>query len=249
MIPFRVIRSGVLLAGLLATLGGSLHAEDRFTATLTAEEMASAGLNLLGSGELSTLDHLVARDLAQARQLNLTALPGSLSERHSETERQLAGLDRLSPEQLASLDRLVTNAIARRPEPKERPRLKDADLLSEQGRLRVHGGLSFTYGWAGSGRNFREASAWVSYYDTQTGLGIGFGFSNYSGDYLPYSSYPGYDYGRGYYPVNGTYPGASRFDWNQTSIGVGYSPGFAGEGEGFLGYQSVGRPLRGLYRH
>lgn len=207
MIPFRVIRSGMLLAGLLLALGTSLRAASAgFTATLSQEEHTAAGLTTLTAAELTTLDQLVADDLARAQQMKTSALPGTLGTRHSADKLAAAGLDRLAPEQLAKLNELVDEVVYARPQPKERPRLKDSDVLSEQGRLQVHGGVSFTYGWAGGGRNFREASAWVSYYDPVTGLGIGFGFSNFSGDSL-YGYYPGsYDvYDRGYYPAATSY--------------------------------------------
>lgn len=196
MIPFRVIRSGMLLAGLLMSLAWPLGAaEGGFVARLTSQQMADAGLTMLTPEELEALDQLVADDQARVRQLNTSALPGKFSARHSPEKRAAAGLDRLSPEQLATLDELVDGAVYARPSPKERPRLKDGDVLSEQGRLRVHGGMSFTYGWAGGGRSFRESSAWVSYHDPVTGLSLGFGFSNFSGD----GFYPGYYYDRDYY--------------------------------------------------
>lgn len=87
--------------------------------------------------------------------------------------------------------------------PKERPRLKDNQVVSLKRRLEVHGGMSFTYGWASGGRNFREAGAWVSYFDPQSGLGLAFGLSRFSGD-APYSY--------GYYPY---YPYASGYGYNR----------------------------------
>ena len=82
--------------------------------------------------------------------------------------------------------------------PKERPRLRDNEVVSLARRLEVHGGMSFTYGWASGGRNYREAGAWVSYFDPATGLGLAVGFSRFSGDmpytygYSPYGYYGGY---------------------------------------------------------
>jgi hypothetical protein len=210
MIPFRVIRSGMLLAGLLISLSASLGAaEGGFTASLSAQEQAETGLGDLTATELAMLDLLVADDFVRVRQLKTSALPGTLSTRHPEAKLREAGLDRLTPKQLAKLNELVDAAVYNRPQPqpKERPRLKDSDVLSEQGRLQVHGGMSFTYGWAGGGRNFRETAAWVSYYDPVTGIGLGFDFSNASGDGLYGGYYPGnYDYyDRGYYPAAANY--------------------------------------------
>jgi hypothetical protein len=250
MIPFRVIRSGLLLAGLLLSLGAPLlAAADSFTGNLSDEEQAAAGLPALTDDELAALDQLVAEDLARARQLRTSALPGTLGTRHSEAKIAEAGLDRLTPGQMAKLNALVDAAVYNRPQPRERPRLKDSDVLSEQGRLQVHGGMSFTYGWAGGGRNFRETSAWVSYYDPVTGLGLGFGFSNFSGDGL-YGYYPGsYEYyDRGYYPVATSYYSA-RPRTTFISAGRMGSPdamrgGFRGDGASLRGPMVASRGSR-----
>lgn len=193
MFPFRVLRSGTLLAGMLAAFCPALPAaEGGFTTTLSAREKGEAGLTALSAAELTALDALVAEDLARARQPDTAALPGTLAERHPDDRAHAAGLDRLTPAQLARLDELIAASVYTRPTPKTRPRLglKDSEVLSEQGRLRVHGGMSVTVG-GGSGRSFHGSSAWVSYYDPVTGIGLGFSFSHYSGDGL-YGSYPGY---------------------------------------------------------
>jgi hypothetical protein len=248
MIPFRVIRSGLLLTGLLLSLGlPLLAATDSFTATLSGEEQAAAGLNILTDAELETLDQLVADDLIRARQLKTSALHGSLGTRHPEAKIAAAGLDRLTPEQLARLNELVDKAVYARPQPRERPRLKESDVLSEQGRLQVHGGMSFTYGWAGGGRNFRETAAWVSYYDPVTGLGLGFGFSNFSGD-SPYGYYMGDYYSRGVYPAAASYysarPRTTFLSAGQTdSLDVRHVD-FRGDGAGLRSPKVAGRGSR-----
>ena len=193
MIPFRVIRSGLLLAGLLATLSGPVFAaEGGFTASLSSEAFSAAGLPILSEMERAALDRLVAGDISRANLLKTSALPGKLSDRHNEAVLKEAGLNRLTAEQVTKLNELVDAAIYNRPQPKARPRLQDSEVLSEKGRLRVHGGFSFTYGWSGS-RSFREVGGWVSYYDTVTGLGVSFGYSRGSGDGL-YGYYPDYYY-------------------------------------------------------
>src|SRR5204863_380104 len=122
------------------------------------------------------------------------------TQRYSEVESREAGLDRLTPAQLAKLDELITAALAAAPppssplQPRERPRLRDDAILSEKGRLQVHGGMSLTFGTAGGGRNFREIGGWISYFDPVTGLGLSFSYSRYSGD-----GFPGYSSGRDYY--------------------------------------------------
>ena len=196
MIPFRVIRSGVLLTGLLAALNVSLPAASGgFTATLSPEQKTEAGLTSLTAAELAALDRLVAADTAIVYRTHAPALTDRFTRRYSEAATKESGLDRLTPEQLAKLDELITSAVAAAPPPppRERPRVRDGEILSERGRMQVHGGMSLTMGWAGGGRNYREVGAWVSYFDPVTGLGLSVSFSRYSGDLL------GGSYGRDYY--------------------------------------------------
>ena len=239
MIPFRVIRSGVLLTGLLAALATlSPAASGGFTATLSPEQKSEAGLDTLTPGELTVLDHLVATDLARARRA--PALNDPYSQRYTESETQAAGLDRLTPEQLAKLDTLLAAALAAAPrpqaslQPRERPRLRDGEILSEKGRLQVHGGMSLTVGSSGGGRNFHEAGAWVSYFDPVTGLGLAISYSRYSGDFLG-----GY-YGRDYYAGAPTIYSAPQPVFNGIErTGVDRNE-FLGDGAS-LRYPSVGR--------
>jgi hypothetical protein len=93
-------------------------------------------------------------------------------------------LDALRPEASVTLDDL-------RPQPRERPRLRVSEVLTDEGRLRVHGGLSFTVGGSRGGGSFHGTSAWASYYDPVTGISLGFSYSTFSGDGL-YDAYPGY---------------------------------------------------------
>jgi hypothetical protein len=105
-------------------------------------------------------------------------------------------------DQLA-VDEPVTADKYARPVPKARPRLRDGDMLSEKGRLRVHGGMSFTVGASSEG-SFHGGSGWVSYYDPVTGLGLSFGYSHFSGKGLPLE-YSGYPYSSHYGAVPGSY--------------------------------------------
>lgn len=244
MIPFRVVRSGVLLAGLLTALNLSARAaEGGFTATLSSEEWNAAGITLLTAGEIASLDRIVAEDYDRVRLFN--SITSSFTDRQTGTQLKEAGLDRLAPEQLAKLNELAATALAARPQPRERPRLKDGAVLSEQGRLRVHGGMSFTYGWAGGGRSYRETSAWVSYFDPVTGIGLGFGFSNFSGDSL----YPGYYYDRGYYSATSApvlvSPRTQLADGARLNVNRG---GFVGDGASMRGSGRGGHGMRGQNR-
>ncbi len=230
MIPFRVIRSAVLLSGLLAVLAAPLHAAGGgFTATLSADQKAAAGLDTLGAAEVSALDRLVAGDLALARDAAGEKPAGSFTTRLNEAERKAAGLDRLTAAQAAKLDEYVDAALSARPAPKPRPRLKDGDVLSETGRLQVHGGVSMTYG-TGGGRSFRGASTWVSYYDPVTGLGLGLSYSRYSGDGL-YGGYP-YYYDAGWYDSPVYYGGSPRMIMAESTVSRPQvrTSGFRGDG-------------------
>ena len=246
MIPFRVVRSGVLLAGLLTALNLSVRAaEGGFTTTLSSEELTSAGISTLTIGQTAALDRLVAEDNDRVRLMNSIPLTSTFADRQTAAQLKEAGLDRLAPDQLAKLDALVAAAMPARPQPRERLRLKDGAVLSEQGRLRVHGGMSFTYGWAGGGRSYRETSAWVSYFDPVTGIGLGLGFSSYSGDGL----YPGYYYDRGYYPVMSAPvlvgPRTQLVDGARMNVNRG---GFVGDGASMRGSGRGGHGMRGQNR-
>lgn len=245
MIPYRVIRSGLLLAGLLAALGGPLGAaEGGFIASLSSDNFSAAGLASLTELERAALDRLVAGDINRAGLLKTSALPGKLSDRHNETIRKEAGLDRLTAEQLAKLNELVDGAIYNRPQPKLRPRLQASEVLSEKGRIRVHGGFSLTYGWTG-GRSFREVGGWVSYYDTETGLGIGFGYSQGSGDGL-YGYYPDSYYGGRSATYLSDMPSAI---WAGSRLEGADQNHFTGDGASLRGPSTVSRSRPGyLYR-
>lgn len=243
MIPFRVVRSGVLLAGLLTALNLSVRgAEAGFTATLSSEELTAAGITMLTAGEIATLDRIVAEDYDRVRLFN--SVTSTFTDRQTGAQLKEAGLDRLAPEQLARFNEIVATALAARPQPRERPRLRDGAVLSDQGRLRVHGGMSFTYGWAGGGRNFRETSAWVSYFDPVTGIGLGFGISSYSGDSL----YPGYYYDRGYYPVTNAPLIAPRPPLAGTKAMTLDRGSFTGDGSSMRGSVRPGPTKRGQNR-
>jgi hypothetical protein len=212
------------LAAVLALAPASALAAG-FSSTLSAGQRSAAGLDQLTEAELAILDVLVASDFAAARQLRTTTFGERFSDRHYG---QKTGLERLDAGQLAQVDELIADAIAAQPQPRERPRLKDNEVVSLQRRLEVHGGMSFTLGWASGGRDFREAGAWVSYFDPVTGLGLSFAFSQYDGDVLyPYGYYPYYPphyyYGPGWY---GAAPGDSYsvgLSWTQPKFAVGVS--------------------------
>src|SRR6185369_760647 len=110
---------------------------------------------------------------------------------------------------------LVAAAIAARPTPKERPRLKDSDVLAKN-KPQIHGSVTVAYGWGAGGRDMRAGSLWLDYYDPESRIGLGVGLSTSEGGYYGYypnyyggaAYYPGY-YGTRYYAPSATYYDAS----------------------------------------
>lgn len=200
MTPSPFTRRGLhLLAGWLLLAAGLLRAADGgFTATLSVEQRTAAGVTTLTEDERTALDQLVADDLAFARRENLTDLGGTFVARRTEAARKQAGLDRLTPEQLARLNELVADAIAARPTPKERPRLKESDILGVKHRGEIHGSVTVAYGWGRGGREYRAGSLWLDYQDPDGRFGLGVGLSTSEGDGF-HGYYPGYYYPGGYY--------------------------------------------------
>lgn len=189
----------LLLAGWLMLVTGSLRAaEGGFTATLSLEQKTAAGVTALTDDERTALDLLVADDLALVRREKLTDPGGTFVSRRSEADRKLAGLDRLTPEQLAKLNEVVAAALAARPKPKERPRLKESDVLGAKRRGEIHGSVTVAYGWGRGGRDYRAGTLWLDYQDPDGRFGLGLGISTSDGDDFS-DCYPGYYYPGGYY--------------------------------------------------
>lgn len=200
MTPSPFTRPGLLLlAGwLMLATGSPCAAEGGFTATLSLEQKTAAGVTTLTADERTALDLLVADDLAFARRENLADLGSTFVSRRTEAARKQAGLDRLGPEQLAKLNEFVAAAIAARPTPKERPRLKESDVLSAKRRGEIHGSVTIAYGWGRGGRDYRAGTLWLDYYDPDGRFGLGLGISTFDGDGF-YGYYPGYYYPGAYY--------------------------------------------------
>ncbi len=195
---FLPVLRAVLFGGLLGIAVSVSAAVGGFSATLSAEQKTSAGLNTLTPAELATLDQLVAGEVRQARNEGSTEFEGTFLVRRTDEERKLTGLDRLTPAQLTKLNAFVAAAVGAAPKPRERPRIKDSDVFNAAKKPEVHGEVSLTYGRSSGGGDFRSASMWVDYFDPNTGLGIGIGITQSSGNGF-YGLYPGdYWYGDGY---------------------------------------------------
>jgi len=248
MLLSRVRFPRLSLALATAVLAASLQAAGNFSSDLSVAQQEASGVAQLTATERAALDQMVADDLATSRQLENRELTGRFSQRHPVSQRQAAGLERLTPDQLATLDDQVAFVLASRPQPKDRPRLRDNEVVSLRRRLEVHGGMSFTYGWAGGGRNYRETAAWVSYFDPESGLGMSFGYMRGSGD--PFYTYDPYLYDGGYfyrrpdeaYDVSLFYVSPNRaFELGVTFTEAKYDDGFAGP----IGYR--GRHAPGMW--
>jgi hypothetical protein len=251
MTPLSLTRSGIRLAACLGALWTArlVAAETGggFSATLSDGLKAAAGLATLNADELKALDQQVADDLTFAREEKLTALDGTFAARRTEAQRKQAGLDRLTPDQLARLNELVAAALAARPAPKERPRLKESEVLAKN-RPEIHGSVSVTYGWGRGGQDFRGSSLWLEYYDPESRFALGVGVSNFSGSgYYPGYYYPGYSYGPGYYYDPGyAYPAAPRPYLDASYRGDALEAGaFVGDGSCFRGSPGGGFGERG----
>jgi hypothetical protein len=180
----------ILAIGLLLAATRLSAAEEGFIATLSAEQQAAAGLTGLTTAECAALDQLVAADQPDMRLAEGKVLSGTFVSRRTEAERKETGLDRLNAAQLARLDELVANATTLHPKPKDRPRLKEDNVINAKPRTEVHGSVSFTLG-KGPGGTFRGTDVWLSYYIPDYGLSLGFGVSQYTGGFLPFGYYPG----------------------------------------------------------
>jgi hypothetical protein len=200
MSPARRPIFALLFLGWLAAgpLPAARAADGGFAATLTAEQRESAGIGTLSPEQRTALDGLVASDLALARKENLPEIGGTFAARRSEAERQQAGLDHLTAAQLARLNELVAAAVAARPKPRERPRLKENDVLAAGRKPEIHGSVSFAYGWGSGGRDYRASSLWLEYFDPDSSLGLGVGISTFDGDGFGGCFYPSFSGARGY---------------------------------------------------
>jgi len=200
MIALRFTRfRGLLLGSLLAATAALHGADGGFAATLSADQQAAAGLTTLSPVEQLTLDQLVAGELSSVRRADATELTGSFISRRTEAERQAAGLARLSAPQIEKLNEFVAAALAAHPRPKERPRLKDSDVLAAKP-IEIHGEVTVGYGWGGGG-TVRYGSLMLNYYDPNSRVGISIGVAQANGSGL-YGFYPGYYGYGGYYDAS-----------------------------------------------
>ncbi len=175
------------LAALLLALAlgsSSLHATDGgFTATLSKDQQASAGLTKLSVDEQTALNALVAREVSAARQGGVRAFAGNFLSRRKLEERAQTGIDRLTPAEQARLNDLVATALAAGPAWTE-PASKLASLdtsVKDPRHLEVHGEVSFMYGWGSGGRSIKGGSIYTTFTDPAGRYQFAIGYSQYEG--------------------------------------------------------------------
>jgi len=162
--------------------GNPIATASGFTMTLPDDAQAAAGLVGLSPAERTAIDELIAREVTFARQGHVTGFAGTFISRRTPEERKRAGLDRLSEAEQAKLNALVASALAAQGGRTTTggTRLKRADMATRD-RLHVHGEISFTYGWSGGG-TFRGGSVYTTITDLETGISLGLGYAQYSGN-------------------------------------------------------------------
>lgn len=209
----------LLVLGLACLVGGlrpAAHAADetepRFSSTLSPAQRTETGLDHLTTDNVAVIDALVRLDASNATRLVRNNIRTTrFSERHSAHERDIAGLEQLTPEQLRKLDQFVALRIPAPP--------ADADLAYASVRLdsttpiavakkpgpEIHGSVSLTYGWSKYGST-RGGDMNVSYVDPRRRYSVTVGYSEYHGNGLapyPYTSSP---YLSPYSALNRYYP-------------------------------------------
>ena len=177
----RLFRLLPVILGFALTTAAAQAGEGGFIATLSAGEQAAAGLTRLTADEQMALNRLVAREVALARQGSVTAFTGTFVSRRQAADHASAGLDRLTVEEQAKLNGLVAAAIAGAPERRVAAKLRKEDVVPND-RLQIHGSVSVMYGWGSGGREFHGGSLYTSIYDPDTGIALGLGLSQFSGD-------------------------------------------------------------------
>ena len=209
---FPFLGLACLAGGLFSMARAADEAEPRFSSTLSAVQQAETGLDQLTTDNVAVIDALVRVDTTTAvRVVRNTIRTTRFSERRTTHEREIAGLDHLTPEQLRKLDQFVALRIPAPP--------TDVDLAYASVRLdsttplvtvkrrapEIHGSVSLTYGWSKYG-SVRGGETNVTYVDPRKRYSVTVGYSEYRGNGLapyPYATSP---YLSPYSALNRYYP-------------------------------------------
>lgn len=186
----RILVVLALMASAVVSLRG---AQGGFTATLSPDQQAAAGIAALTDAKRDLLNALIASEVALARQGEVSGFAGTFSSRRNDGERAAAGIEGMTAEQVAELDRLVAALIAAGPSTRDIPvKLKRDQTTKPRERLEVHGEISYTFGAASGGREFHGGSMTTTIFDTKTGSSLSFTYGQFEGDLLPYHGRYGY---------------------------------------------------------
>lgn len=182
-------RLGLLLAlGFLVTaVRGADPKEERFSATLSATQRAETGLAQLTENNIAIIDALVRQDEAMLKRRGSLGSFGRFSQRRSEHEIEIAGLNQLTPAQLARLDGLTAmrisppppmfnvEAMPRSPAPGISPQ-----PIPKPYALEVHGSTTLAYGWSKAG-TVRGGEMLLNLQDPSHHFSLTIGYSEYRG--------------------------------------------------------------------
>ena len=198
--------------GLFAASSGLAQDDMRFSATLNSDQREATGLAHLSADNVAVIDGLVRQDEAASKFKNNNVDHSRFSGRRTERERDIAGLNQLTPAQLTRLDGLVglriSGPVAAEPATAAVTTITTTAGTAVQSptagrKLDIHGELGFTYGW-GKGGDFSGGDLILTYDDPEGRYSVLFGYSEYHGKGLLPCYYPGYGPYR-------SYPGAMPF--------------------------------------
>jgi hypothetical protein len=168
----------------------------RFSATLSPDLRERTGISQLAPDSLAVIDGLVRQDEAASKFKNNDVDHTRFSERRTARERDLAGLNRLTPAQISLLDDLIGYRITGVPPASA----SSGTIVSTTGtavkpnlaaqKLDIHGEIGFTYGW-GKGGTFSGGDIILTYDDPAGRYGVLLGYSEYQGKGLSPCFYPG----------------------------------------------------------
>ena len=196
-LPWILALAGFGLLGLLAINPARADDDVRFSATLTVNQRAEAGLTQLTEDNVAVIDGLVRQDLAASKFKNNGVDHTRFSQRRTAHERAIAGLDRLNPAQLDQLDALIRLRI-NGPEPAPAAAMSASTGQAGPGLkgvkyerpLELHGEVSYTIGGSKAG-SFQGVGMVVTYDDPDHRYSVLVGYSEFRGKGLPYCFYPG----------------------------------------------------------
>ena len=175
----RISPAIALCLALAAPLLPAAEPAAGFLSSLVPATWNASGLDQLTAAEKTSLDALVARDVAAARQGGVTAFRGTFSTRRTPVERTQAGMDRLSPAELHQLDESVAATLATRPLLVAKPsRPADTAGIDVSAALKpeIHGRVTLGYAWSERGSD-RFGSVETYYYDPTSRVTLGLGIS------------------------------------------------------------------------